>query len=347
MKVERAKRILIITEKGLHPDKYFIDQSHKLAKGFIRLGHDVDVFSYWNALRVSSPFKSKIIKSLFYKDSTDKLLASYIKGYKPHIIIIEFPRNLDSTSIELMRQVSPDSIYIGRDGDPWPKLQKSNRIKTAQKLDIITATNEGEYLQDYRDAGVPICVFMPNPCDPDVENRYDVGPEWKTDILWTGKAQHSTNTTETLREEILNKLAQQNNCKLYGCYNQPKIGGIDYLYAISGARIGVSINTVNTVRFYHSDRFTHYMSCGTFVLAKRVPDTNLLAEDGQHVKYFDEIDEFFDLAKWYLEHEDERKRIADAGMKLAHERFNCVKIAQYILDLVEKGTYSGPWTKIL
>ena len=78
-------------------------------------------------------------------------------------------------------------------------------------------------------------------------------------------------------------------------------------------------------------------------MAKRVPDTNLLFQDGEHLKYFDTVDEFFNLAKWYLGHETERERIANAGMQWTHERFNCVKIAGYILELVEKGTYSAPW----
>ena len=49
----------------------------------------------------------------------------------------------------------------------------------------------------------------------------------------------------------------------------------------------------------------------------------------------------------HLEHEDERKKIADAGMKWTHEQYNSVKIAGYILDLIEKGTYNAPWAKIM
>jgi len=76
-----------------------------------------------------------------------------------------------------------------------------------------------------------------------------------------------------------------------------------------------------------------------------MPDADLLFRDGQHLKYFDNnIDEFFELADWYLKHEAERRRIADAGMKWIHEQFNCVKIAGYILDLIEKGSYVAPWS---
>ena len=79
-------------------------------------------------------------------------------------------------------------------------------------------------------------------------------------------------------------------------------------------------------------------------LAKRVPDSDLLFKDKLHLRYFETAEEFFELADWYLKHEDERKKIADAGMKWTHEQFNCVKIAGYILDLIEKGAYKAPWT---
>jgi spore maturation protein CgeB len=89
------------------------------------------------------------------------------------------------------------------------------------------------------------------------------------------------------------------------------------------------------------------LSCGTFVLAKRVPDADLLFEDGVHLKYFDTAEEFFDLAKWYLHHEAEREKIAKAGMERAHSEFNCLKMARHVLGLIEKGSYNAPWAKVL
>jgi len=339
----KAKRIFIITDISSKPIKMFLNQMPKLSKGFVRLGHDVRIFSYCNALQQISPFKSRAITKRFYKSKVDKSLAEQIKNYKPDIVYVSFARALNAKTITTMRNAAPNAVFIGGDGDPWPKLQKDGRIDTAKELDILMATNDGQFLQDYRDAGVPLCAFMPNMCDPDIDHRYEVGPEWKTDILWTGTVKHHADAGDSIREEVLTELPKRKNCSLYGCFDKPQIGGINYLYTISGARIGVSINAVNSIRLYHSDRFTHYLACGTFVLAKRVPDTNLLFEDGVHLKYFDTAEEFFELADYYLNHEEKRKKLANAGMKYAHEQFNSVKIAGHILDLIEKGTYNAPW----
>jgi len=340
--MSKAKRILIVADISHKPVKMFLDQMPKLAKGFIRLGHDVRLFSYCNALSQASPVESKTFAARFYKSRVDKLLARQIENYSPDVVYVSFARVLDARTVVRMREAAPNAVFIGGDGDPWPQLKK-NRVETAKQLDILTATNDGKFLQVYKDAGVTLSVFVPNMCDPDVDHRYGVADKWRSDVLWTGKAGHHAGTEKTLREDLVNELAKRENCTLYGCCGRKKIAGINYLYAISGARIGVNANSFAPVRLCHSDRLTHYLACGTFVLAERIPDGDLLFEDGRHLRYFNSVDEFFELADWYLKHEPERKKIADAGMRHVHERFNSVKIAGYLLDLAEKGGYTAPW----
>lgn len=335
-------RIFIITDLSSKPVKMFLNQMPKLAKGLIRLGHDVRIFNYCNTLEQVCPFKNRTIKKMFYKKAVDKLLSGQIKCYQPDIVYVSFARVLDAESIEIARQAAPNAVFIGGDGDPWPKLQE-NRIDIAKKLDILTATNDGEFLADYKKAGVKKAVFMPNMCDPDIDTRYEVGAQWQKNILWTGQAKHSAFSGERLREDIIAKLLIRQDTSIYGCCSKPSIGGIDYLYAISGAKLGISVNAINSIRLYHSDRITHYQASGTMVLAKHVPDSDLLFKNGVHLRYFDTADELFELVDFYLEHEDERKKIADAGMKHAHQTFNSYNIAGYHLDLIEKGEYSAPW----
>jgi hypothetical protein len=339
-----AKRIFIIADFSHQEVKLLRNQDTKRAKGFIRLGHDVRLFSYFNALMEVSRFKTRSMAGYFDKAKVDKLLASELAAYHPDIVYLRFVRVLDEATIDVIRKAAPKAVLIGFDNDPWPDKRRQ-RIDIAKKLDILIASNDGSFLQKYIDAGVPLCSFMPNACDPDIDYRYQVGPEWIKNIIWTGLIIEDPKRYpgEQMRYEIISRLSKMPNCAVYGCCGNPNIGGQNSLYAISGAKIGLSINGDNNVRLYHSDRLTNYLSCGTFVLAKRVPDSDLLFKDKVHLRYFDSADEFFELAKWYLEHEDERKKIADAGMKWTHEQFNCVKIAGYVLELIEKGKYAAPW----
>ncbi len=336
-----SKRILIVADASYTHHKIFVTGTRMLAKGLVRLGHDATTFSYGDVLMECSPLKSRKFATRFFKSKVDQALCDYIKGYDPHVVIICFPRALDAETIACVRSVT-GAVLVGMDGDPWPDRKGRTRVGAA--MDIVTATNDGEFLDAYRQAGTPLCAFLPNFCDPDVHRRYYVEDRWRSDLLWTGKTRHGVEESDTLRQKIVDSLATRAGARVYGCLERDKIGGIEYLYAISGTRIGVSINAINTVRLYHSDRFTHYAAGGPLVLAKRVPDTDLLFQDGVHVKYFDTAEEFLELAEWFLAHEDERRRIADAGMEHAHQFYNTTTIAGYLLDLAEKGRYDAPWT---
>jgi hypothetical protein len=339
----RAKRIFFVTDTRDFTNKLILNTDRKKVKGFIRLGHDMQVFSYNTAFRQTSPIISKLFTRKWCKYHVDELLVQQVNNYRPDIVFVSFPNYLNAETVRLIRQAAPNAFFISHDCDLWPELH-IGRVEVAKELDLVLTTYDGEGVRAYKDAGVR-CMFMPNSCDPDIEYRYEIEPKWKCDVLFTGKTRykHRRYPTEDTRYQIIMRLASMENCALYGCCGRPVIGGIHYLYAISGARIGLSINAANDIELYHSDRFIQYLSCGTFVLAKRVPGANRLFQDGVHLKYFDSVEEFSDSVKWYLNHEDERIKIANAGMKYAHSEFNCQIMAKYILDVIETGTYNAPW----
>ena len=55
------------------------------------------------------------------------------------------------------------------------------------------------------------------------------------------------------------------------------------------------------------------LACGRFLLTEDVPDLHRHFVDGKHLVTFKTIDEAVDKARYYLEHDDERNAIAEAG----------------------------------
>jgi spore maturation protein CgeB len=352
-RMHKAKRIFVIADFKDESPRCVRAQPRMWVKGLIRLGHDVQRFAYRNIMTQLSPFPGKRFRRFFpgfVRRRADNILAEQIEPYHPHIVLLLGMKYITAETIRVIRAIAPKAIVVGRDEDPFPEKNPA-RLAIAKETDIVITTSGGRFLQTYKDAGVPRCAFIPNACDPDIQYRYDVEEKWKTDIIFTGKAEHrrlgSKGKDNLDRYGLVQRLAQMPNAKIYGCFGNPRVEGIETFYAISGAKIGLSINIVNDVRLYHSDRLANYVSCGTFTLAKRVPGTDLLFKDGEHLKYFDTIDEFFELADWYLKHDRQREEIAMAGMQKAHNDFNCQKIAQYMLDLIKAGSYNAPWAEIL
>jgi spore maturation protein CgeB len=344
--MQNIKRIFVIADFKDDSPRSFQIQSRMWVKGLLRLGHDVQRFSYRDAMLRSSLIPIKHFALRFAKQKVDSLLIKQIKSYNPDIVLILGMKYLDESTITQIRQVSGKAIIIGRDEDPSPERNPA-RLKIAQNTDMVIATGAGRFLKAYSDTGVPKCAFIPNMCDPDIQYRYQVDEKWKSDIIFTGKPEHTRLERNNERFTLTQRLKRYPNARLFGFSGSPKIYGLDYLHAISGAKIGVSINIINDVELYHSDRLINYVACGTFTLSKRVPETELLFEDKKHLVYFDTADEFFELAEWYLKHDNEREKIASAGMNHAHKEFNCTKMSGLFMDIIEKGKYDAPWAVIL
>jgi spore maturation protein CgeB len=344
--MKNPKRIFVISDFKDEYTKGIQMQPRMWIKGLIRAGCDVYRFSYRNIMLQSSPIPSRRIARNFAKKKTENILTNEIGHYHPDIVFILGLKYIDPKTVDAVRQSAPKSIIIARDEDPHPQ-QDPQRIAIAKKADILISTSAGSFLKVYKDAGVPLCAFIPNMCDPDIQKRWQVDSKWQTNIIFTGKPEHTRLERNNERYKIITHLAKIPTAKIYGAFGVPRVEGIDYFYAISGAKIGLSINIANDVDLYHSDRFINYISCGTCVLARKVPQTDKLFVDKEHVRYFDTEDEFIELADWYLKHDDQRERIAHAGMLHAHKEFNCERIAKYFLDIIEKGKCSAKWNIVL
>ena len=329
------------------PSSITIERRHWY-KGFIRAGHDVQRFSYLNILLQFSFFGSKSIAKNFAQHKTERLLLDQINAYCPDIVMVLIMKDIRPELIDEIRKLSPNAVFIGRDVD-WLPQNNPERTAIAKKMDCIIATNAGEWLQYYKDLGIPKCAFIPCPCDPDIHHPYPVSPALQTDIIFTGKILHGKNKSlsDHDRVDILKMLQKMPNVSLYGTDGKNKIMGVSAFAAISNAKIALSINAINTMRMCHSDRFVNCIACGTLTLSKRVPDTDLLFQNKKHVCYFESIEEFFELSKWYLDHDNEREKIAKEGMEHAHKEFNCTRIAQLTMDFIETGKYQADWAMAL
>lgn len=317
-------------------------------KGLLRCGCDVQTFNYRQAVSHKGRLRHRILKRVILKNRIVETLESELRSYRPDVVLLPRDRvkDLDGAVLDAMRRAAPEAAFAAIAQDWLPELDPV-RLSICPHLDYVLVTSAGDFLRTYKKAGVKTCAFLPNACDPDLQYRYEVDSRWTSDIMFAGRTSNPKLPPNPERQELLERLAGMPNVKLYACFDRPRVEGLDACRAISGARIALSINLINTVRLYHSNRLTNNVACGTFTLARRVPDTELLFRDQEHLRYFETVDEFFDLAQWYLQHEDERERIARTGMEYTHREFNCQRMAQHLLDLIETGRIDAPWAEII
>ena len=242
--MSKCKKIFLIADFKDESTHSIRVQARMWAKGFIRLGHDVQKFSYRNIMLQESPFPSKRIARTFTKKRTDEIAVKQVEKYKPDIIFILGFKYLDDQTVFKLRQAAPDAVFISREEDPNPE-KYPHRTAIARHTDILTSTSAGRFLKTYKDAGVKRCAFIPNVCDPDIQYRYNVSDKWHSDIIFTGKPTHTRLRQIGDRYGLIERISKMPRCRVYGAFGVPLVEGLDYFNAISGAEIGLSINITN------------------------------------------------------------------------------------------------------
>lgn len=88
----------------------------------------------------------------------------------------------------------------------------------------------------------------------------------------------------------------------------------DYEKAIVATKVNLGIvSTMN--RNETSGRSFEIPAAGGFLLAKRTSEHLAMYEEGKEAEFYDSVDELVEKARYYLEHEEERKRIAANGQR--------------------------------
>lgn len=335
-------RILIIGDFQNDSPRFIVNNTRKFAKGFVRNGHDVLAFSYREQLFRSSPLKGKTLSTWLAKDKTDDLLVSLSRTHRSEMVLISGFKLVDERTVTRLREALPGAVFMCWYGDL--RRGEDPRVSAiARHCDWFTATSAGETLSRYKAAGAKNAAFMPNPADPDVEHPYEAPEPFQSRVMFIGKLAHSLPGQDPMRDELLRQLHQQGILTAWGCFGRPTVDGLDAFYAISGAKIALSINAFNDVPLYHSDRLTRLLACGAFVLAKRVPQTERLFQDGQHLVYFDTGEQCQTLIRQYLTEDAARVRIAAAGMHRAHTAFNAQKLAADFVKLAQGESIEASW----
>lgn len=101
-------------------------------------------------------------------------------------------------------------------------------------------------------------------------------------------------------------------------------GIVDYhkqmplVFANSRVNLNVSLRSIHS-GIPH--RVLDIMACGGFVMTNRQPEIMEYFEDGRELVTFGSMDECLEKITYYLEHEEERHKIASLGHRVVRERF--------------------------
>lgn len=122
------------------------------------------------------------------------------------------------------------------------------------------------------------------------------------------------------------------NGKESGNFNSNQVDeSINY----NNALIAISVSHFQ-VEKYSSDRLGRAVASGCFTLQHNFPKLEELYTPKKHLDTFNTIDELIEKCKYYLEHHEEREKIALAGMKHCVQNYSFNNMCSNIVKLWQK-----------
>ena len=208
-------------------------------------------------------------------------------------------------------------------------------------LDLML-TAAPECVEWYQKEGCP-ALFFPEASDPNIFHPMPELPKLH-DVCFVGGRYG-------VREKIVEALRRSGvRVAAYGSgWDSGRLETKDVPRFFAQSKIVLGVGTIGHCEDFYALKMRDFdgpMS-GSLYLTHANPDLDLLYRVGQDIVTYTSIDDCIDKAKWFLEHDDERERIAQSGRVRASTNHTWDKRFADLFDTLRRdqsspGTFSRP-----
>lgn len=205
--------------------------------------------------------------------------------------------------------------------DPWnPAHRAPWFLKALPNYDVVFTPRRGN-ISDLRALGCPAVEYLPFGYSPDLHFVEPPSPaeqmRYSCDIVFAGGA-------DSERASVIRSLVQAGfKVSLYGDYwkRYRSVSACDKGYAdvvtlrkaVAGAKLSLGL-VRRANRDGHSMRTFEIPAMGGCMLTEDTPEhREIFGSEGERTVYFNSRDEMIRKARWLLDHEEERRRLASAA----------------------------------
>lgn len=189
------------------------------------------------------------------------------------------------------------------------------RLSTAKKADFVFCAQK-QAIEDMKRDGIANPIWLPHAVEPQAYPKFDLLSK-RYDICFVG------HVSSTNREDALDRMFQEFPNFYYG---QQLFEAAARKYAESKIVFNIAMKEDVNMRCFET------LATGSFLLTDWVPSIDDLFEDGKHLVLYRSLDEAVDKAKYYLAHDEEREKIAQAGYEHVIKNHTIQHRVNLILD---------------
>ena len=311
----------------------------RINNGFIRNNHEVYWFSDRDVARYSSLFGSRKLGV----GACNRTFLEVCRNFEPDVIALCSADIIHAKTLEQARRLFPNVAIFQYYIDPL--FDKSNFRNVCSKSDVVDwtfVTTAGPVLSRVAGAGSKV-AFVPNPVDSSIDTHLcHERTDQPNDVFFAGHISRWLDPDD-LRGRALKLISErlpEVRCAFYGHGQNKSVFGAAFMRELGEARIGLNFSQRNSkavpgpggeLYLYSSDRIGLYQGNGLLVFATHAFGLSEIYGDDAIVEV-EGADEFIEKLRYFLQHDDERQRVAHNGYELGHSEFNERLVTQYMLE---------------
>lgn len=223
------------------------------------------------------------------------------------------------------------TIYIASD----THLGKEYRFKKAEGFDYVFF-NQKAAVDEYNETHENKAVWLPHAAEPKAYPKIEILK--KFDVCFVGHVQETENYNGLTRVDALDRLFKEFPNFYYGS-RHPAFPGKNLFedaarkFSQSKVVFNISIKDDLNMRIFET------LMTGSFLLTNWLPTLTDLEElyglkDGVHYVSYKTLDEMVEKARYYIQHDEEREKIAQRGYELAIEKLTYSSRVKTVLNVL-------------
>jgi spore maturation protein CgeB len=308
-------KILLVSKSKPHTRIYAY-----FKKAFERQGHTVCWVKY---LKLRSYFGEKIAN----------LLVNLLATFHRSDLLFFHGKDISYKLLIRLKKQMPAIMYF----DDVQRNDEQLKI-LGRCCDIMYLTARGEVAQ-YNQWGIN-ARFIQGGCDPDAHYKVQTPDAfYQSEVAFIGQADRPE------RIELMREIGKRFDMKLWGQKWETagmkvaakEVFADEYRKICAGAKIILGFDKADaTVDLYFSNRTWYTLGCGGFLLTTYCPSLEEMFGRGRELDWFETLEECCEKIAYYLDHDEERQRIATAGYQLAHSQYSYENMVEKIIADLNK-----------
>jgi spore maturation protein CgeB len=261
--------------------------------------------------------------------SLGNTLLREVRRYRPDYVWIDQGILFPAKTLITVKEIHPCLlVHFTPDSLNAPGMGLRLFRNALPEYDVCFAIFRKDELDKYNKLGAKKVFFLLKGYDPQIHRPVKLSVErddrFFGDIVFVGQYM-------SYRAKLIENLVKKINCRIHlygrgwtqgptgstlGPLERGWVYGDDYAKAISGAKIALCFLNREAGDEYTSRSF-EIPACGTMMLAERTEAHLSLYEEDREAVYFETAEELLDKVRYYLAHDETRRRIAEAGYRRA------------------------------